>query len=61
MLLVGRRITSSKRGTLAGTNWLFRKLQLLSAAGYSLGRGANDAQKTMGIIAAVILIDRGPR
>ncbi|HEU4622655.1 MAG TPA: inorganic phosphate transporter [Burkholderiaceae bacterium] len=28
----------------------FRRLQLLSAAGYSLGHGANDAQKTMGII-----------
>jgi PiT family inorganic phosphate transporter len=33
---------------------LFRKLQLLSAALYSLGHGANDAQKTMGIIAGVI-------
>ncbi|MBA2274518.1 MAG: inorganic phosphate transporter [Actinobacteria bacterium] len=59
MLLVGQKITLSRRGTLAGTNWLFRKLQLLSAAAYSLGHGANDAQKTMGIIAAVILIDRG--
>ena len=29
----------------------FRKLQLLSAAAYSLGHGGNDAQKTMGIIA----------
>ncbi len=28
----------------------FRRLQLASAAGYSLGHGANDAQKTMGII-----------
>jgi inorganic phosphate transporter, PiT family len=28
----------------------FRKLQLVSAAYYSLGHGANDAQKTMGII-----------
>jgi PiT family inorganic phosphate transporter len=28
----------------------FRKLQLVSAAGYSLGHGGNDAQKTMGII-----------
>jgi inorganic phosphate transporter, PiT family len=28
----------------------FRRLQLLSAAGYSLGHGLNDAQKTMGII-----------
>jgi PiT family inorganic phosphate transporter len=30
---------------------LFRKLQLLSAAAYSLGHGGNDAQKTMGIVA----------
>ena len=59
MLLVGRAFTSSRRGTLARSNWIFRKLQLLSAAAYSLGHGANDAQKTMGIIAAVILIDRG--
>src|SRR6476659_331125 len=29
---------------------LFRRLQLLSAAAYSLGHGGNDAQKTMGII-----------
>jgi inorganic phosphate transporter, PiT family len=28
----------------------FRRLQLVSAAAYSLGHGANDAQKTMGII-----------
>ena len=28
----------------------FRRLQLLSAAGYSLGHGGNDAQKTIGII-----------
>jgi inorganic phosphate transporter, PiT family len=32
----------------------FRKLQLLSAAAYSLGHGANDAQKTMGIIAGAL-------
>jgi len=32
----------------------FRKLQLLSAALYSLGHGTNDAQKTMGIIAGVL-------
>jgi PiT family inorganic phosphate transporter len=32
----------------------FRKLQLLSAAAYSLGHGTNDAQKTMGIIASVL-------
>jgi len=32
----------------------FRKLQLVSAAMYSLGHGANDAQKTMGIIAGAL-------
>jgi len=32
----------------------FRRLQLLSAAAYSLGHGANDAQKTMGIIAGAL-------
>jgi PiT family inorganic phosphate transporter len=32
----------------------FRKLQLLSASLYSLGHGGNDAQKTMGIIAALL-------
>lgn len=37
---------------------LFRRLQLLSAAAYSLGHGANDAQKTMGII-AVLLFSAG--
>ena len=34
---------------------LFRKLQLLSAAAYSIGHGGNDAQKTMGIIAGALL------
>ncbi|MEZ5233896.1 MAG: anion permease [Acidimicrobiia bacterium] len=33
----------------------FRKGQLLSAAAYSLGHGGNDAQKTMGIILAVLI------
>src|SRR5262245_15431255 len=37
----------------ASPSWvdaLFRRLQLVSAAFYSLGHGTNDAQKTMGII-----------
>jgi PiT family inorganic phosphate transporter len=32
----------------------FRKLQFVSASLYSLGHGGNDAQKTMGIIAALL-------
>jgi inorganic phosphate transporter, PiT family len=34
---------------------VFRRLQLLSAGAYSLGHGTNDAQKTMGIIVALLL------
>ncbi len=33
----------------------FRRLQLLSAAAYSLGHGANDAQKVMGIIYVALI------
>jgi PiT family inorganic phosphate transporter len=34
---------------------VFRRLQLLSAALYSLGHGTNDAQKTMGIITGLLM------
>ena len=42
-------------GTAPGRvdHW-FRRLQLVSAAAYSLGHGGNDAQKTMGIIAGAL-------
>jgi PiT family inorganic phosphate transporter len=33
----------------------FRRMQLVSAAAYSLGHGGNDAQKTMGIIAGALV------
>lgn len=36
-------------------DWLFRRGQFLSASMYSLGHGGNDAQKTMGIIVAVLV------
>lgn len=38
----------------AAINTWSRRLQLLSAAAYSLGHGGNDAQKTMGIIASLV-------
>jgi PiT family inorganic phosphate transporter len=47
------------RGQTPGrVDWVFRRMQLLSAAAYSLGHGTNDAQKTMGII-AVLLFSTG--
>ncbi len=43
---------------------IFRKGQLVSAAAFSLGHGGNDAQKTMGILTAVLaaggLVAYGP-
>jgi PiT family inorganic phosphate transporter len=36
------------------TDKLFRHVQFISASAYSLGHGGNDAQKTMGIIAALL-------
>jgi PiT family inorganic phosphate transporter len=48
MALFGRRSTS-------GVDRHFRRLQLVSAALYSIGHGGNDAQKTAGIIAAAMI------
>jgi len=42
------------RSTPARVDRLFRRLQLVSAAAFSLGHGGNDAQKTMGIITALL-------
>jgi inorganic phosphate transporter, PiT family len=47
-----------KKQTPSGVDKHFRRLQLLSAAAFSLGHGGNDAQKSMGII-WVALISMG--
>ena len=44
-----------QRATPARVDGLFRRLQLVSAAAFSLGHGGNDAQKTMGIISALLV------
>jgi PiT family inorganic phosphate transporter len=43
-----RRVDRLNRG--------FRRTQLVSAAAFSLGHGANDAQKTMGVILALLIV-----
>jgi PiT family inorganic phosphate transporter len=43
-----------RRVTPARVDNIFRRGQLFSAAAFSLGHGGNDAQKTMGIITAVL-------
>jgi inorganic phosphate transporter, PiT family len=47
-----------RRVNAATADRSFRRMQLVSAAAYSLGHGGNDAQKTMGII-AVLLFSQG--
>lgn len=44
----------SRHSNMTKSNAIFKKLQLLSAAIYSISHGLNDAQKTMGIIALVL-------
>ena len=39
----------------ARTGNMFKRLQLLSSAAFSIGHGGNDAQKVMGIIAAALV------
>jgi len=43
------------RRSPSGVDRNFRRLQLVSAALYSIGHGGNDAQKTAGIIAAALI------
>jgi PiT family inorganic phosphate transporter len=43
-----------RRTSPKSTSHLFRRMQLVSAALYSLGHGTNDAQKTMGVIALIL-------
>lgn len=56
LMKIMRRVFASK-SPFQIDHW-FRKLQLVSAALYSLGHGGNDAQKTMGII-AILLFSSG--
>lgn len=48
-----------RRATPRGVDKYFRRLQLLSAAAYSLSHGTNDAQKTMGIIVGLLVASQG--
>ena len=45
-----------KRANPSKANNWFKRLQLVTSAAFSLGHGANDAQKVMGIIAAALLV-----
>ena len=44
-----------RKGAPGPIDRIFRRLQLVSAALYSIGHGANDAQKTMGVIVGLLV------
>jgi PiT family inorganic phosphate transporter len=48
----------NRNSNMARSDKLYRKLQFVSSAIYSLGHGMNDAQKTIGII-AIVLYSKG--
>jgi PiT family inorganic phosphate transporter len=50
-----------RRSTPHKIDTVFRRLQLLSAAVFSLGHGGNDAQKTMGIIVLLLIAAGHPQ
>lgn len=57
VLGIGQLFTRRGWATVRGTNNGMRWGQLASSAAMSLGHGANDSQKTMGIIAAVLFLN----
>ncbi len=54
-LLMGLSLWAFQASTPRKVDGFFRKMQLVSAAGFSLMHGANDAQKTMGIISGALV------
>jgi PiT family inorganic phosphate transporter len=46
-----------RRGRARAVDHFFRRGQLVSAGLYSLGHGGNDAQKTMGVLFALLIAD----
>jgi inorganic phosphate transporter, PiT family len=55
LIMMAGSLFTFRRSTPRRVDGFFRKMQLVSAAGFSLMHGANDAQKTMGIIAGALV------
>jgi inorganic phosphate transporter, PiT family len=55
LLLMAGAIWVFRRSTPRRVDGFFRRMQLVSAAAFSLMHGANDAQKTMGIISGALV------
>lgn len=58
IIFTGVVFNAVKEQPLVRINYLFRKLQIISALFFSIGHGVNDAQKTMGIISVLLLSEK---
>ncbi len=55
--VITRLVYFLARGANMKINWFFKKGQILTGIGLALSHGANDAQKTMGIITMGLIIN----
>lgn len=56
--LIARLVFFLSRNASLKINWFFKKAQIITGVGLALSHGANDAQKTMGIITMGLIINR---
>jgi inorganic phosphate transporter, PiT family len=55
--LITRLTLFAARGARPSINWFFRRAQVITGVGLALSHGANDAQKTMGIITLGLVVN----
>lgn len=56
LIYTGYQIIYGKRQTALKESTMYKRLQLLSSAAFSLGHGGADSQKVMGIICAALIV-----
>jgi PiT family inorganic phosphate transporter len=56
LVYIGYQIIYGKRQTAVKESTMYKRLQLLSSAAFSLGHGGADSQKVMGIICAALIV-----
>jgi PiT family inorganic phosphate transporter len=56
LVYIGYQLFYGKRQTAVKESTMYKRLQLLSSAAFSLGHGGADSQKVMGIICAALIV-----
>lgn len=56
LVYIGYQLIHGRRQTAVKESTMYKRLQLLSSAAFSLGHGGADSQKVMGIICAALIV-----